>query len=388
MATLSRRSDITQGKNRCPVSADGAARRIEGLRTTIHYFVDTIIDEGTMLLGRHTKDLEQTVADRWGGSAVTTASGTESLYLSLLVAGVRPGDEVILPDMTFASTAFAVNMAHAVPVFVDVEPDSWLISPEAIEQAITDKTKAIIPVHLYGQICDMDAIRPIAQEHGIVIVEDCAQAHDAKYKGAPAGSLGDFGCFSLWYGKNVGGLDDGGLVLARRSEDAARLRQLRDLGRDQQERYLHTTWGCRSRLSELNAAIVRHQIDLLPQWNRKRVALAAAYNDAFADVPLRTPVVIPGREHVFYKYVVHSKDSYKLEKYLAECNIETERIYPYLLSEQPAFASLPHRAEPSPVATRNIRNLLCLPLYPELTDEEQQSVIENVRSFYRSGTAP
>jgi dTDP-4-amino-4,6-dideoxygalactose transaminase len=382
MAALSNCSGAIPDEDRRSVSVDGAFRRIKGMRDSIHNLLDTILDDGTTLLGQHTKDLEQTVSERWGGWAVATASGTDSLYLSLLVADVRPGDEGIVPDMTFASTAFAVNMAHAVPVFVDVEPSSWLISPESVEQAITGKTKAIIPVHLYGQMCDMDAIRTIAQQRGIAIIEDCAQAHGATYKGAPAGSIGDFGCFSLWYGKNVGGLDDGGLVLTRQYENVAKLRQLQNLGRDQQERYLHKTWGCRSRLSELNAAVVRHQIDLLPEWNRKRASIATAYNDALTSLPLRTPVTLPGREHVFYKYVVHSEDSCKLEEHLTKSGIETERIYPYLLSEQPAFASLPHRAQLSPIAKKYNRNLLCLPLYPELTYEEQQAVIESVCSFY------
>jgi dTDP-4-amino-4,6-dideoxygalactose transaminase len=242
--------------------------------------------------------------------------------------------------------------------------------------------RAIIPVHLYGQVAEMDEIMAIAEEHDLVVIEDCAQAHDARYKGKPAGSFGDFGCFSMWVGKNVGGLDDGGLVIVKEERNHQAMRRMHNLGRDRTTRYLHHSWGSRARLSELNAAIVAHQVTMLPEWNKQRRLIAAAYDKAFAGLPLATPKVLPDREHVFYKYIVHTDHAAKLELHLKNRGISTERIYPYLLSEQPAFADLPCRAEPTPVAKANNSKLLCLPMYPELSDEEQQSVIAGVISFF------
>ncbi|PSL57918.1 dTDP-4-amino-4,6-dideoxygalactose transaminase [Saccharothrix carnea] len=365
-----------------PVPPDGQHRRIANMRHLIHRYLDQVIDSGTSLLGEYTRRLEQQLGERWGGHAVATSSGTESLHFSLRIAGIGPGDEVIVPDMTFVSTAFAVNAAHATPVFVDVEPDTWLISPDAIRKAITPKTKAIIPVHLYGQVAEMDEIMAIAEEHGLVVIEDCAQAHDATYKGKPAGSFGDFGCFSMWVGKNVGGLDDGGFVIVKDEQNLQAMQRMHNLGRDRTIRYLHHSWGSRARLSELNAAILSHQITMLPEWNEQRRLIATTYDKAFAGLPLATPTVLPDREHVFYKYTVHTEHADALESHLKNRGISTERIYPYLLSEQPAFAHLPHRVEPTPVARANNAKLLCLPMYPELSYAEQQAVIAGVTSFF------
>ncbi|MFC9898450.1 DegT/DnrJ/EryC1/StrS family aminotransferase [Nocardia sp. NPDC127579] len=373
----------TGGTEFVPVPPDGQHRRIANMQQMIHRYLDDIVDSGTSLLGEYTHRLERQLGTRWGNRyGVATSSGTESLHFSLRIAGVGPGDEVIVPNMTFVSTAFAVNAAHAVPVFVDVEPGSWLISPEAIRRAITPRTKAIIPVHLYGQVADMDDIMALADEHGLAVIEDCAQAHDATYHGRPAGSFGDFGCFSMWVGKNIGGLDDGGFVIVRDEQNLVAMQRMHNLGRDRTVRYLHHCWGTRSRLSELNAAILDYQLSMLTHWNVQRRMIAKAYDRAFAQLPLQTPTVLPGREHVYYKYAVHTEHAAELESYLKDRGISTERIYPYLLSEQPAFADLPHRVEPTPVACANNSKLLCLPIYPELTYGEQQLVIAGVVSFF------
>jgi dTDP-4-amino-4,6-dideoxygalactose transaminase len=366
------------------VAAEGHHRRLKGMRRVLHECLDQVIDSGTTLLGERTRRLEEQLGQRWGGHAVATSSGTESLHFSLRAAGIGPGDEVIVPDMTFVATAFAVNATHAVPVFVDVEPGGWLISPEAIRRAVTPRTKAIIAVHLYGQVAEMDEILAIAEEHDLVVVEDCAQAHDATYHGRPAGSFADFACFSLWAGKNIGGVDDGGLVLVKDEKNLRAVRRMHNLGRDRGTRHPHHSWGSRARLSELNAAVLSHQLSMLPTWNEQRRLIADGYDKAFAGLPLRTPTVLPGREHVFYKYVVHTEHAAGLEAHLADRGITTERVYPFRLAEQPAFAGLPHRAEPTPVATANNPKLLALPIYPELVDEEQQAVIAGVASFFEN----
>lgn len=364
------------------VAAEGQHRRLAAMRQVVHGLLDEVIDGGTTVMGAYTRQLEELLAQRWGGHVVATASGTESLHFALRAAGIGPGDEVIVPDMTFVATAFAVNAAGAVPVFVDVEPGTWVISPDAVRRAVTPKTKAVIAVHLYGQMAEMDEILAVAAEHGLAVVEDCAQAHEATYKGRLAGSLGDFGCFSLWAGKNVGGLGDGGAVLINDARNVTAVEQLHNLGRDRDDRYVHHTWGTRARLSELDAAVLCRQVPLLRTWNEQRRFIADCYDKAFADLPLTTPVVLPDREHVFYKYVVQAEHRGELAAHLQERGIHAERVYPHLLSEQPAFAGLPHRAEPTPVAAANNAKLLCLPIYPELLDEEREAVIDAVRSFY------
>ncbi|MFC3450787.1 DegT/DnrJ/EryC1/StrS family aminotransferase [Amycolatopsis speibonae] len=364
------------------VPAEGYHRRLADMRQLIHEYLDGVIDGGTTVMGDFTRQLEEQLGARWDCRAVATSSGTESLHLSLRAAGVGKGDEVIVPDMTFVATAFAVAAVQATPVFVDVEPGSWLISPDAVRRAVTPRTKAIIAVHLYGQVADMGEILSIAEEHGLVVIEDCAQAHEATYDGKPAGTFGDFGCFSMWAGKNIGGLGDGGLVTVKAEKDLRALERAHNLGRDRDNRYVHHSWGSRARLSELDAAVLRHQLSMLPTWNEQRRVIADRYDKAFAGLPLVTPEVRPGREHVFYKYVVHTPNAAELATHLRSRGIQTERVYPFLLSEQPAFAGLPHRAEPTPVAHADNPKLLCLPLYPELLDRERQAVVDGVTSFF------
>jgi dTDP-4-amino-4,6-dideoxygalactose transaminase len=372
------------GKPGVIVAAEGHHRRLAAMRQVIHDHLDSVIDGKTTVMGTYARQLEETLSERWGGHVVATSSGTESLHFSLRAAGIRPGDEVIVPVMTFVATAFAVNAVGATPVFVDVEPGTWLISPEAVRAAVTPRTKAVIVVHLHGQVAEMDEIMAIAAEHSLVVIEDCAQAHEATYRGRPAGSFGDFGCFSMWAGKNAGGLGDGGAVIVKDERHLRVVERLHNLGRDRENRYLHHSWGSRARFSELDAAVLLHQISLLPQWNEQRRLVADCYDKAFAGLPLTTPTVLPGREHVFYKYAVHTDHAAELEVYLAGRGIQAERVYPHLLSEQPAFAGLAHRAEPTPVATANNPKLVCLPIYPELLDEERQAVIEGVTSFFEN----
>jgi len=367
---------------RVRVPAEGHHRRLEGLRQVVHDRLDEVIDSGVTVMGDRTRDLEERLGELWGGHAVATASGTESLHFALRAAGVGPGDEVVVPTMTFVATAFAVTAVGAVPVFVDVEPGSWLISPDAVRAAITPRTRAVVVVHLHGQVAAVDEIADLAAEHGLVVVEDCAQAHGATFAGRPAGSFGDFGCFSMWAGKNVGGLGDGGLVVVRDAARAKAVERLRNLGRDPDDRYVHHSWGTRARMSELDAAVLSHQLSLLPAWTERRREVADRYDKAFAALPVTTPTVLPDRGHAFYKYAVLTEHAAELAAHLAERGIGAERVYPRLLSEQPAFTGLPHRAEPTPVADANNPRLLCLPIYPELLDEEEQAVVDGVTSFF------
>lgn len=369
------------------VSANGSDRRIQQFPNLPQVILETL-NAGLGMLGPRVKAFEEAIKVNWGVHAVTTSSGTAALFLSLKVAGIQPGDEVIVPALTFASTSFAVNSIGAVPVFVDVEPWTYTLDPECVEAAITEKTRAIIVVHLYGQMANMRALQEISQKYHLTLIEDAAQAHGARYQGQYAGSLGDFGCFSLWYGKNMGGLGDGGLVTTHHFQAKERLRRLRNLGRDAgiANRYEHEEWGIRSRMHEIDAAVCLWQLSQLERWNQRRRELAHRYTEAFASLPVASPYIAPERVPVYYKYALLAASPEareQLEGYLNRHGVETERIYPILVPNLKAYQQgLAHRKERLAVSEDILARLLCLPLYPELTEEELEYVIATLRRFY------
>ncbi|MFJ9947753.1 DegT/DnrJ/EryC1/StrS family aminotransferase [Kitasatospora sp. NPDC091207] len=363
------------------IPAEGHARRVAALRETIHRIIDTVIDAGKFHHGPQTERLEDALSHAWGGHAVATTSCTQALVLALEAAGTRPGDEVIVPAATFAATAFAVASVGAVPVIVDVTEPTLTLCPKAMEAAVTERTRAVIPVHLHGHMADMPTINQVASRHGLTVIEDCAQAPGASLNGRAVGTWGDYGCFSFWVGKNMGGLDDAGAILTTTADRAARLRRLTDMGRDRTDRHLHHVPGHRARLGEVNAGILTTQLGLLPSWTERRNTIARRYTAAFADLPLETPMVQDGHVHAFYKYALGCEDIAALTDHLANAGIEAERVYPYLLPDLTAFQGITHRThvtEQSHAATRR----LCLPAYPELTDAEVDHVIGTVTAFY------
>ncbi|WP_083957901.1 DegT/DnrJ/EryC1/StrS family aminotransferase [Herbidospora mongoliensis] len=364
------------------IRAEGHARRVVGMRQVILEIVDDVAASGAFHYGPRTAAMEKAFERSWGGHAVATTSCTQALQLALRAAGIGAGDEVVVPAATFAATAFAVAAVGAVPVIVDVEPDTRCISVAAVETALTPRTRAVIPVHLHGHMADMPALCALAARHGLTVIEDCAQAAGATLHGRPAGTFGDFGCFSLWVGKVIGGLDDGGLILTNRPDAVPLLRRLTNMGRTTADRHTHHEAGARARLGEANAAIITHQLGLLPGWAARRRELAAFFDESFADLPVRTPSVAPGHEHVYYKYVLQVPDVPALAEHLDRRGIESEQVYPYLLPDQPAFADFVHRAHPTPQAAAVNPHLICLPLYPELTDEEAGRIAAAVRDFH------
>jgi len=344
--------------------------------------VNDVIDSGCYLLGDRVRGLEVAVERDWGTPALATSSGSSALQIALLAAGVGPGDEVLVPALTFVSTAFAVCAVGATPVFVDIDPTTYTLDPGAGARAVSSRTAALIAVHLYGQMAPMPALLDLAAAHQLVVIEDCAQAHGAELAGAPAGSWGMFGCFSLYVGKNIGGLEDAGLITFGDPGQRAELVRLRDLGRDPGLRYRHESWGLRARLGEFSAAVVGCQLPLLAAWNQRRQQIAARYDRALASVAVATvPTVAPGRTHVYYKYTVLAADPTGLAAHLATCGVETERIYPRLVCDQPAFTHLPHRVESLPVARAVVNRLVCLPMFPELRDDEVDRVIDAVTDW-------
>ncbi|MFD9533343.1 DegT/DnrJ/EryC1/StrS family aminotransferase [Streptomyces sp. NPDC060010] len=365
------------------IAGEFHARRVYGLKREVLRLVEEVIDDGVFHGGRRIRELEVVAGERWGGHAVGTSSGTMALETAVRALGIGAGDEVIMPALTFVSTAFAVAAAGAVPVFVDIDARTRTIDPTAVAAAVTPRTRAVIPVHIHGLMADMTAIRALADRHALAVIEDCAQAAGATDRGRPAGSVGDIGCFSMWVGKNLGGLADGGLLLAREAALLPLLRKLTDLGRDG-ERNTHHLRGSRGRMGEIDAAVIRHQLDLLPDWIDRRRTLADRYADAFTALPVVTPTDAPGRPHTYYKYPLTLPDpatATALATHLGRTGITTEQVYPHAVPDQPALREIVHRTTDITVTLDVLPRTVCLPLAPELTDAEADRVIEAVHGF-------
>lgn len=312
------------------------------------------------------------------GHAVGAASGTAAIHLALVGLGVHDG-EVITACNTFIATAEAITHAGAKPVFVDVEEDTQLIDPAAVEAAITPRTRAIIPVHLYGQSADMDAIRAIADKHGLKVIADAAQAHGADIGGDRRRILGDVTTFSFYPGKNLGAYGDAGMVVTDDGEMAERMRALSNHGR--QDKYLHFAEGWNYRLDGIQAAILDVKLRHLDDWTERRRSRAARYNGHFTDAAVRPIRELPGRRCVYHLYVVRVADRDGLRTALGEKKIASGVHYPVPLHLQPAYEHLGYERGAFPVAERVTEEIVSLPMYPELTDEMVDEVAAAVREF-------
>ncbi|MFN2377030.1 MAG: DegT/DnrJ/EryC1/StrS family aminotransferase [Candidatus Binatia bacterium] len=317
----------------------------------------------------------------WLGAkhAVGVASGLDALRLALLATGIGPGDEVLVPANTFIATAFAVSAVGARPVPVDCIEETHQIDPDLLPAAITPRTRAILPVHLYGHPADMDRIGSVAAEHGLVVVEDAAQAHGARLGGRACGTFGKAGCFSFYPAKNLGAYGDGGIVVTDDEEMAARLKRLRNYG--QQGKNEHVVIGGNSRLDSLQAAVLRVKLGHLDSWNMRRAAHAARYNELLPREGLVLPVTLAGASHVFHLYVVRTKAREELRAHLGGRGIESGIHYPLPFHRQPAYADLGYGPGSFPVAERLAGEVLSLPMFPELTDEQLQHVAAAIRDF-------
>ena len=340
--------------------------------------IDRVIARGWFVLGPEVEAFETEFAAASGARfAVGVGNGTDAIALLLRAHGIGPGDEVIVPAMTAAFTALAVLAAGARPVIVDVERETLTIDPAAAAAAVTARTRAIVPVHLYGQAANMDAIGALASRHGLAVIEDCCQAHLATAAGRPVGTTTGGGAFSFYPTKNLGALGDGGAVVTSDAEIAARVRRLRNGG--QRERYNHVEAGVNSRLDEMQAAVLRARLPLLRGWTERRRALAAAYR---AQLPAGvTPVAQRDAGHVYHLFAVRCADRDRLRASLAGAGIETLIHYPVALPEQPAFAGCTPAACPEAAAAASA--LLSLPLHPGLRDEDVERVAAAVREFMK-----
>lgn len=342
--------------------------------------VTEVLRSGCYILGPHNKALAEDLAEYVGVKhAVTLNSGTDALHLALRALDIGEGDEVITTAFTFVATTEAIGIVGAKPVFVDINPDTFNIDAEKIENAITPKTKAIIPVHLYGQPCDMDVILDIAKKHDLFVIEDCCQAIGAKFKGKMVGSFGDVGCFSFFPTKNLGAMGDGGLLTTNSKLINDRVIALRNHGGA--VRYYHDEIGVNSRLDEIQAAILRVKFKHIDEWNKKRRENAYRYNELFADYSdVVTPKEIDDTYSVYHQYTVKIPNRDEVHQLLQEAGIGAMLYYPVPLHLQKVHeylgvgeGSLPHTED-------NTKIVLSLPMFPELTPEEQKTVADTLIS--------
>ncbi len=357
-------------------------REYAQIRAEVDAAVERVLRRGWFILGEETQAFEAEWAAYCGvAHAVGVGNGTDAIHLALRAAGIGPGDEVIVPALTAAFTALAVSMAGATPVFADVDPAHYTLDPAAMEAAITPQTRAVIPVHLYGCPADMAPIADIARRHGLLLIEDAAQAHGAAYHGGRAGVLGDVATFSFYPSKNLGAYGDGGAIVTDDPALAERARMLRHGG--QREVYRHELLGVNSRLDEIQAAVLRVKLAHLDAWNARRRSLAGRYQAGLAAIgDLALPAAPPDATHVYHLYVVRSQARDALRDYLDGAGVATAVHYPRVVPQQPAYAALGYEPGSCPNAEAATREILSLPIFPQLSDAEARQVINLVRIFF------
>ncbi|TAU73291.1 DegT/DnrJ/EryC1/StrS family aminotransferase [Rhizobium leguminosarum] len=343
-----------------------------------------VLASGQYVLGDEVAHFEQEFADYCNVKhAIAVNTGTSALHLALLAAGVGPGDEVITVPFTFVATVSAICYTGARPVFVDVEPVTLTMDPAEVEAKITPRTKAIVPVHLYGQMADMDAIKAIAERHGIPVIEDACQAHGAQYKGHRAGSIGLSGCFSFYPGKNLGACGEGGMVVTNDDDQAKTMRMLRDWG--QEQRYHHLLKGFNYRMDAIQGAILRVKLRHLEAWTEARRTHARRYSSLLAgSTVLTTPVEAADRRHVYHVYAVRSRDRDGLQRLLSAEGIPSGLHYPIPVHLQKAHADLGYQAGDFPVSEAAAREVLSLPIYPEMPVRHVDQVVAALEYAYVS----
>lgn len=342
--------------------------------------ITSVLESSAFILGPEVKAFEEEFAGYCGVKhAVGVDSGTSALELALRAFDIGPGDEVITVANTFIATTLAISFVGATPVLVDHNPDTYNIDVSKIEGVITERTKAIMPVHLYGQPVDMDPILEIARSHNLVVIEDACQAHGATYKGQRAGSMGDAAGFSFYPAKNLGAYGDGGMVVTNNDEAIEKLRLLRNYG--SVKKYHHQEIGYNRRLDSVHAAAMRIKLEHLDEWNESRRHHAALYNELLADSDVVAPTEANFAKSVWHLYVVRAKNREALREYLGEKGVSTGIHYPIPIHQQPAYADLGYSDSDFPITSEYAGQILSLPMYPELTTEMIEYVVEMIKSF-------
>jgi len=329
--------------------------------------VARVLETSQFILGSEVVAFEEAFAKYCQAShAIGVNSGTSALHLALLAAGVGPNDEVITVPFTFVATVAAIIYTGAKPVFVDIEPHSFTMDVKAIERSITSRTKAILPVHLYGQMADMDPIMEIAKHYGLKVIEDAAQAHGAEYKGRRAGSIGELGCFSFYPGKNIGAYGEGGAVVTNNSEFARIIKMLRDWGAE--KKYQHVLKGYNYRLEGLQGAVLAVKMKYIEKWTEARIANAVLYDRLLSGNGIRVPEVMPYARHVYHVYAIRITEREKLQKMLNDGGIQTNIHYPIPVHLLPAYSDLGYNKGSFPCSEEAADQVLSLPMFAELTE--------------------
>ncbi len=350
------------------------------LKTEMDAAVLRVLEESSFIMGPDVKRLEEEISRYMEvRHAIAVGSGTEALHIALMAAGIGPGDEVIVPTFTFIATSEVVALLGAKPVFADIDAATFNIDPADVEKKITDRTKALIPVHLYGQSADMDRIMEIAKRHTLLVVEDCAQAMGATWKGIKVGTIGDVGCLSFFPSKNLGGYGDGGMIVTNRDDIGEKAKAIRVHGSS--KKYFHHLLGLNSRLDTLQAAILRVKLPHLDRWNEMRRTAAAAYDRALEGTPFITPKVAPDAHHVYHQYTIRTPLRNDLQEFLKEKGVASMIYYPLCLHHQEVYRGGGAPLCSLPVAERAQDEVLSLPMCPDLTPEQVAYVAGALMEF-------
>ncbi len=354
------------------------------IKDEINNAIQNVIDNTSFILEKEVSDFERNFADFCTTKyCVGIGSGTDALYLALKSLGIGPGDEVITAANTFIATALAISHCSAKPVLVDCKPDVYTIDVDKIEKAITDKTKAIIPVHLYGQPADMDPILELAEKYSLAVVEDACQAHGAEYKGRKTGCLGKIGCFSFYPGKNLGAYGDGGAVVTNDEEIAERIKLLRNYG--EKVKYHHSIKGFNTRLDSIQASVLNVKLKYLEEWNELRRKNAKLYSSRLDRAEILLPIEEKFAKHVYHLYVIRTKKRNELQEFLKQKGIDTGIHYPVPIHLQEAYLEFGNMQGKFPVTEKVSNEILSLPMYPELSREEIEYVADCIKSFSENG---
>lgn len=341
-----------------------------------------VLASGRYILGEEVAAFEREFADYLGVRyAVGVGNGTEALGIAFAACGIGRGDEVMTVSHTAVATVAAIELAGATPVLVDIEPEYFTLDPTRLDEALTARTKAVIPVHLYGQPAELEPIVAWARRHGVRVIEDCAQAHGAAYQGGRVGTFGDAGCFSFYPTKNLGAMGDGGMVCTDDVALAEKLRRLRVHG--SQKKYVHDIVGFNSRLDSLQAAVLNSKLDCLDRWNARRREIAQYYQKALAGLPLRLPVSEEGGTHVYHLFVIACDRRDALAEFLKTKGVDVAVYYPVPLTLQPCLAHLGYRQGQFPVAERTAKEILAIPEFPQMAMVQVRRVVATVGEFFR-----
>jgi len=354
-------------------------RQFQSVKNEILLGIEDVIESGQYVLGQKVKELEQKIAKRLDVTeAIAVANGTDALILTLEAFGITKGDEVITTPFTFFASAEAISRVGAVPVFADIDPATYNIDPNEIEKRITSSTKAIIPVHLFGQPADMDKINQIAKKHGLYVIEDACQAFGASYKNKEVGSLGDAACFSFFPTKNLGTMGDGGIITTSNTEIADKIRKLRTHGTT--KKYYHDRIGYNSRLDELHAAILLVNLKKIDEWNEQRRKIASRYHQYLDNLShIKLPFEADDRTHIYHLFCIESDRREEIMKELRNSQIQTGIYYPLCLHLQEVYSYLNYKKGDFHIAESISERLFAIPMHPFLKESEQDQIISILR---------